>query len=382
MASLSPEFATQVRDLILCIPDTTPYDTLKGQLITRTTLPEQRRLQQLLTSTELGDQRPMQLIHRMQQLLGGGAVDADAKLLRELFLQRLPGNVRMILASFGDTKTLDELAELGDNIMAAGPPGISGVTQPEPSREVEELRSELSQLRERVSALSTSTRTRSPSPRCRPFRPRSPPPPPGAGTTLALVTWPVNAHLPAHTRETRRPVRRRGRRSWPSSLPLILYHRSQPRPSDTGAQVSVVPPSPKDRPSPNSLTLQAVNGTTIRTYGTRSLTLNLSLRRTFRWIFVVADVANAILGDDFLQHFSLMVDMGKRRLIDSVTNLTVQGIQATSNSPSPSLLSKEHSTSFDALLLEFPTVSLPSTGPLPTKHSVTHHIPTNGPRFG
>ena len=148
---------------------------------------------------------------------------------------------------------------------------------------------------------------------------------------------------------------------------------------DTGAQVSVVPPSPKDRPSPNSLTLQAVNGTTIRTYGTWSLTLNLSLRRTFRWIFVVADVANAILGADFLQHFGLMVDMGKRRLIDSVTNLTVQGIQATSNSPSPSLLSKEHSTPFDALLLEFPAVSLPSTGPLPTKHSVTHHIPTNGP---
>ena len=233
VASLSPEFATQVRDLILRIPDTTPYDTLKRQLITRTALPEQRRLQQLLSlsSTELGDQRPTQLLRRMQQLLGGGAADADAKLLRELFLQRLPGNVRMVLASFGDTKTLDELAELGDNIIAAGPPGVSGFTQPEPSREVEELRSELSQLRERVSALSTSTRTRSPSPRRRPFRPRSLPPPPCAGTTLASATWPVNAHLPAPTRETGRPVRRRGRRSWPSSLPLILYHRSQPRPS-------------------------------------------------------------------------------------------------------------------------------------------------------
>ena len=37
---------------------------------------------------------------------------------------------------------------------------------------------------------------------------------------------------------------------------------------DTGAQVSVVPPAPKDRPSPHPPTLQAVNGTTIRTYGT------------------------------------------------------------------------------------------------------------------
>ena len=113
---------------------------------------------------------------------------------------------------------------------------------------------------------------------------------------------------------------------------------------DTGAQVSVVPPSPKDRPSPNSLTLQAVNGTTIRTYGSRSLTLNLSLRRTFRWIFVVADVTNAILGADFLQHFSLMVDMGKRRLIDSVTNLTVQGIQTTDLFPL-NCLRQVHATS-------------------------------------
>ena len=61
------------------------------------------------------------------------------ELLCELFLQRLPGNVRMALASFGDTKTLDQLAERGDNIIAAGPPDVSGVTQPEPSCEVEEL---------------------------------------------------------------------------------------------------------------------------------------------------------------------------------------------------------------------------------------------------
>ena len=235
VASLSPEFATQVRDLILRIPDTTPYDTLKRQLITRTALPEQRRLQRLLSSTELRDQRPTQLLRRMQQLLGGGTVDADAKLLRELFLQRLPSNVRMVLASFGDTKPLEELAELGDNIIAAGPPGVSGVTQPEPSREVEELRSELAQLRERVSTLSTSTRTRSPSPRRRLFRPghhlHTRLPPPCAGIMLGLATWPVNAHLPAPTRETGRPVRRRGKRSWPSSLPLILYHRPQSWPS-------------------------------------------------------------------------------------------------------------------------------------------------------
>lgn len=70
---------------------------------------------------------------------------------------------------------------------------------------------------------------------------------------------------------------------------------------DTGAQVSVIPPSPQEKKSPSALTLQAANKTTISTYRTRSRTLNLGLRRTFRWVFVVADVTNAILGGNYLQ---------------------------------------------------------------------------------
>ena len=87
VASLSPEFATQVRDLILRVPATSPYDTLKRQLITRTALPEECRVRQLLQSTELGDQRPSQLLRRMQQLLGEDAAGSDGTLLREMFLQ-------------------------------------------------------------------------------------------------------------------------------------------------------------------------------------------------------------------------------------------------------------------------------------------------------
>ena len=60
---------------------------------------------------------------------------------------------------------------------------------------------------------------------------------------------------------------------------------------DTGAEVSIVPPTPTDRlHRQTGPSLQAVNNTTIATYGTRSLTLNLGLRRTFRWIFVIANV--------------------------------------------------------------------------------------------
>ena len=44
-------------------------------------------------------------------------------------------------------------------------------------------------------------------------------------------------------------------------------------------------------------------------YGTYSLALRLSMRRTFRCDFIVADVQTAILGADFLLHYGLLVDL-------------------------------------------------------------------------
>ena len=82
---------------------------------------------------------------------------------------------------------------------------------------------------------------------------------------------------------------------------------------DTGSEVSAIPPPPADRRRPvDDLTLTAVNETPIQTYGKRSLTLNLGLRRSMPWIFIVADVQKPILGADFLRHFGLLVDMQRR----------------------------------------------------------------------
>ncbi len=100
VASLGPEFATEVRDLILKPPADTPHDTLKTALIKRTAASEQRKLQQLISSEELGNRKPTQLRRRMQQFLGNKLGSADSQsFLRKLFLQRLPSNVRMILSS-------------------------------------------------------------------------------------------------------------------------------------------------------------------------------------------------------------------------------------------------------------------------------------------
>ena len=68
MASLAPEFATEVRDLILQPPEATPYDKFKEQLIKHTAASEQRRIQQLFNVEELGDRKPTKLLHPLQTL--------------------------------------------------------------------------------------------------------------------------------------------------------------------------------------------------------------------------------------------------------------------------------------------------------------------------
>ena len=149
---------------------------------------------------------------------------------------------------------------------------------------------------------------------------------------------------------------------------------------DTGSEVSVIPPTSADRRrSPDPRTLTAVNNTSIRTYGQRSLTLNLGLRRSLPWIFIIADVQKPILGADFLRHYGLMVDMQHRTLIDTCTHLQVQGILSSGTSPSPSLCPNDVSTPYLKLLSEFPALTQVTLLDAPVKHDITHHIETTRP---
>ena len=100
----------------------------------------------------------------------------DGSFLRELFLQRLPANVRMVLASTPDNTSLEKLADLADKIMEVATPPIANVTTTLPAlaTEVTQLREEVSRLEKLIQKL---TRSRSSSrPGRHPSR-RSPTPP-------------------------------------------------------------------------------------------------------------------------------------------------------------------------------------------------------------
>ena len=158
VSCLAPEYVTEVCDLILELPAEQPYKTLKAQLTKQTSTSEQRRIQELLSTEELGERTPSQILRRIQQLLGDMAPRMDAALLRELFLQRLPANVRMVLTPSAGGLSIDQLAQLADQILEASPPSISATSTQQKFKTdptTTQLAAQVTQLAERLDKLTT-----------------------------------------------------------------------------------------------------------------------------------------------------------------------------------------------------------------------------------
>lgn len=131
LSVLPQEIAAEVIDILSSPPAEAPYDTLKAAILDRTVASERARLQQLLSAEELGDRTPTQLLRHMQSLLGDRASSFDPKLLKELFLKRLPPTVQMILATAASL-TLPDLAAHADRIMEVAPSSLCAISSPTP----------------------------------------------------------------------------------------------------------------------------------------------------------------------------------------------------------------------------------------------------------
>ena len=147
---------------------------------------------------------------------------------------------------------------------------------------------------------------------------------------------------------------------------------------DTGAELSVLPATSVDTrnklPGPSLL---AANGTTIKTYGTRTLFLKFAAK-TYQWRFTVAEVSRPLLGADFLRSNSLLVDLKGKRLVDAETYHSVPLTTSRTAAPRLSTISTS-SNQYDALLAEFPTITTPIFTSSSVKHKIEHFIPTKGP---
>ena len=121
---------------------------------------------------------------------------------------------------------------------------------------------------------------------------------------------------------------------------------------DTGAQISVVPPTNinknKNKMYEPFFSLFAANGSIIKTYGTQIFELDLGLRRNFIWKFIIADVSKPIIGSDFLKYFDLLPDLKNFSLVDRKTLLKVSA--KFSNEPSLELNMIQNSNEYHKLL--------------------------------
>ena len=72
---------------------------------------------------------------------------------------------------------------------------------------------------------------------------------------------------------------------------------------DSGSQITAIPPEPGDKAS-NSSFLRAVNGSRIKTFGYKDITIKIG-RKAYDFRAIKADIANPVLGWDFMRHHRL-----------------------------------------------------------------------------
>lgn len=147
---------------------------------------------------------------------------------------------------------------------------------------------------------------------------------------------------------------------------------------DTGADISVIPPNVRERGNaPCVFKLHAANGTLIKTFGSKTVTLNLGLRRPIRWVFIIADVQSPIIGSDLLKQHDLLIDVKNNKLRDNVTNISIQG-KLIKSAAGIDVKSLSESSIYYKLIQDFPDIldhsSIKKTA---KKHNVRHRIITD-----
>ena len=119
------------------------------------------------------------------------------------------------------------------------------------------------------------------------------------------------------------------------------------------------------------VSLVAANGSTIQTFGKRTITLRFALKQ-YKWEFVIAEVSRPLLGADFLRANSLLVDLRGRRLVDAKTYFSSPLCEAGAPALHLSTISRP-GDDYDKLLAKFPEITRPNFSTLHTKPvSYTH----------
>lgn len=125
--------------------------------------------------------------------------------------------------------------------------------------------------------------------------------------------------------------------------------------------------------------LYAATNLPIRTDGDKTIKLNLGLHRSFLWKFAIAVVKTSILGADFLRYFKFLLDLHKKKLIDSTMKISINTVEVSTPSESVHIISSDQT--YRDILKHYPDALRPMSLKQPAKHDVVHHIETTGPHL-
>ena len=129
--------------------------------------------------------------------------------------------------------------------------------------------------------------------------------------------------------------------------------------------MSVIPATREDeRNRPLGPCLSAANGSSIKTYGTRTLPICFA-SKTYHWTSTIANVSRHLLGTDFLCSNSFLVDLKRKRVIDAETYHSVSLGTFRTLVPQLSAISTS-SNRFETLLTEFPHITTTCLLPPPS----------------
>ena len=158
---IETDILSQVSDIIESPPERDAYESLKRRIIEAFSDSEEKKLKKLLQELDLGDKRPSVLLRQMRDLAGQGVND---KLLKSLWLQRLPNTMQAILAT--SSEALPQIAIMADKIADVTCAEIHSsraqFSPPSPSNEaaMADMQRQISTLTEKVDKLFSMMKSR------------------------------------------------------------------------------------------------------------------------------------------------------------------------------------------------------------------------------
>ncbi|KRY65025.1 hypothetical protein T4A_7522 [Trichinella pseudospiralis] len=365
IASLPDSVAPDVDDLLEPAGDA-PYETLKRRLLERYGESDDDRFNALMNSARAGDIKPSQLLREMRRNCGKD-LDPNTGFFKKLFLQRLPLNIQMILRA-NTYSNIEEMANKADELIALSNNGSSSICA------VKKVNGDKAPtLEERIEDLEERFRSliRRPD-----DAPRTPSPKRRSSSRARRHTSPVCYFHRKFGKRTARDLMAVGSSGKRVRCLFFVQERSYGMRFlvDTGSEVSVVPYNATRRSQLHTADipqLTAANGIRIDVVGSRELTVDLGFTRPMKWKFIVARIAQPILGADFLRHFNLLVDLKHQRLVDMTSWTFSNGLVKTSNTKVVSCL--RHGSDHNLKILEkYPSLTSCFRTSKPATHT-NHH---------